>query len=222
MPVGAVAGPNIGACGYGRPNGKCENGTEELWEVRPFHDYLAAPIICRRTDLRMIPASWMEEARNSSYDFRGITGDFQGPCLLEFMAKRLQQMLAQRTRKGLGELWHFQSSLSQWKAGVVYADGDKATQLLPRSAMVNFRGESLGRQQWWPVKSSTRRCILSGSMLVKEASMVHRRQQSCMLQSRDATTAGSNMHSPFSVYPTICISTISTLSQSCGFHYGDH
>jgi hypothetical protein len=181
MPVGAVAGPEIGARGYGRPIGKCETHTEEMWEVLPFHD-VAAPILrCRRLDLRMIPASWMEEARNRSYDFGGITGRFQGPCLLKpvvsckrfclphdpprssdvhswwgnqtyfMMASRLQQLLEQRTRKGLGELRHFQNSLSQWKAGVVYADGCKETQLLPRTAMLNLKGYGLRRQQWWPV-----------------------------------------------------------------------
>ena len=137
--VGAVAGPNIGARGYGRPSGKCENDTEEMWEVRPFHDFAGPSLRCRHTDLRMIPASWMAEARNRSYDLEGITGRFQGPCLLKpvvsckrfglshdppsssdvhswwgnqiyfSMASRLQQMLAQRTRKGPGELWHFHS-----------------------------------------------------------------------------------------------------------------
>ena len=181
MPVGAVAGPEIGARGYGRPIGKCETHTEEMWEVLPFHDVAALILRCRRLDLRMIPASWMEEARNRSYDFGGITGRFQGPCLLKpvvsckrfclphdpprssdvhswwgnqtyfMMASRLQQLLEQRTRKGLGELRHFQSSLSQWKAGVVYADGCKETQLLPRTAMLNLKGYGLRRQQWWPV-----------------------------------------------------------------------
>ena len=182
MPVGAVAGPEIGARGYGRPIGKCETHTEEMWEVLPFHD-VAAPILrCRRLDLRMIPASWMEEARNRSYDFGGITGRFQGPCLLKpvvsckrfclphdpprssdvhswwgnqtylVIASRLQQLLERRSRKGLGELMsHFRSSLSQWKAGVVYADGSKDTQLLPKTAMLDLQGYSLGRQQWWPV-----------------------------------------------------------------------
>lgn len=181
MPVGAVAGPEIGARGYGRPIGPCETQTEEMWEVLPFHRVAAPFLRCRRDDLRMIPESWMKEARDRSYDFEGITGWFQGPCLLKpvvscerfclphdpprssdvdswwgnqiycVMASRLIQLLEQRTRKGLGELRHFQSSKRGWKAGVVYADGCKETQLLPRTAMLDSKGYGLGRQQWWPV-----------------------------------------------------------------------
>ena len=151
-----------------------------MWVVHPFHG-VAAPIEFRRDHLRVIPQNWIQEARDKAYDFQGITSEFQGPCLLEpvvsvsrfglpydppetsdirswwgehlffFMATRLQQMLSQRRRKGLGELWHFQASMAEWKAGVVYGCGGKETQLLPRDAIRNLRGEVLGRQQWWPV-----------------------------------------------------------------------
>ena len=63
------------------------------------------------------------------------------------MAEELQSLLQHMRRQG--ELWHFQ--MAEWKCGVVYADGCKDTQFLPRAATANSRGEQLRWQQWWPV-----------------------------------------------------------------------
>ena len=49
------------------------------------------------------------------------------------------------------ELWQFEDPAHPWQAGVVFADGSKAAQKLPRNAIVNDQGDALGSQQWWPV-----------------------------------------------------------------------
>ena len=180
--VGVVDGPHAGARGYGRPIDANADAAEcghvgDFWQVRPVGSIAAPTLMCRRTDLRVIPDRWLSEVRCGRYNRLAIMEQFQGPCLdaavvplstfmrvhklptssdvyswwgrrtYLCMAEKLQSLLQHMRRKG--ELWHFQ--MAEWKCGVVYADGCKATQLLPRAATANSRGEQLGWQQWWPV-----------------------------------------------------------------------
>ena len=140
----------------------------DFWQVRPVGSIAAPTLMCRRTDLRVIPDRWLSEVRCRRYSRLAIMEQFQGPCLEAAvvplstfmrvykpptssdvyswrgrrtylcMAGTLQSLLQHMRRKR--ELWHFQ--MAEWKCGVVNADGCKDTQLLPRAATANSRGSN--------------------------------------------------------------------------------
>ena len=170
--VGVVEGPHRGLRGTGYFSEFSTSSTDELWEVVPFHDLNGAVKVCRE-HLRVIPPTWLREVQSPSYNFLGITHIFQGPCLLHqvialdrffcaappcthdvhswwgnevYRAMRsiLQEMVANKTRRP-GELRHFCCSTRQWRAGVAYCDGDKATQQSERASTGHCR------ERWWPV-----------------------------------------------------------------------
>ena len=60
------------------------------------------------------------------------------------MLSILQEMVRNKTRKA-GELRHFWCSTCQWRAGVVFCDGDKNTQQSERASLSHCS------QRWWPV-----------------------------------------------------------------------
>jgi hypothetical protein len=76
-----------------------------------------------------------------------------GNAIFFAMASRLQNLLlmGRKPSKGWRTFCAFYGRQHEWKAGVVWGDGQKVCQSLPRACLVDSSGQAVGRQQWWPV-----------------------------------------------------------------------
>ena len=108
-----------------------------------MHKLFEAPSL----DAAVVSSSRFESmlAPPSSLDIKSWWGN----AIFSAMAMRLQNLLqnGRKPSKGWRGFNAFHGRQHEWRAGIVWSDGSKVCQNLPRACLV----DGCGKQRWWPV-----------------------------------------------------------------------